>query len=103
MCSNRFWKIAQTFTGLKLKGEIAKFGQIELSDVTTFYEFPDGKVLSGTEYGRMLLWEGNMIKAVIGLDKDTPCHDGAIEVRIFIDCLYFNTINSSSGDPARRQ
>lgn len=23
----RFWKIAQTFTGLKLQGDIAKFGQ----------------------------------------------------------------------------
>jgi hypothetical protein len=23
----RFWKIAETFTGLKLQGDIAKFGQ----------------------------------------------------------------------------
>jgi len=45
----RFWKMAQTFTGLKLQGEIAKFGQLELSDVTGFAELPDGKVVSGTE------------------------------------------------------
>jgi hypothetical protein len=41
--------MAQTFTGLKLQGEIAKFGALELSDVTGFAEMPDGKVLSGTE------------------------------------------------------
>jgi len=69
---------------LKLKGEIAKFGQIELSDVTSFFTFPDEKVLSSTEYGKLLLWEGNMIKAVVTIDKDTPCHNGTIE-SIFLE------------------
>lgn len=45
----RFWKMAKTFTGLKLQGEIGKFGQFPISDVTGYVEFPDGKVLSGTE------------------------------------------------------
>lgn len=83
---NRFWKIAETFTGLKLKGEIAKFGQIELSDVTSFFTFPDEKVLSSTEYGKLLLWEGNMIKAVVSIDEETACHKGAIEA-IFLETL----------------
>lgn len=61
----KFWKVAETFTGLKLKGEIAKFGQVELSDVYAFFQFPDGKVLSGTEYGSLILWEGNVIKCVL--------------------------------------
>lgn len=61
----KFWKVAETFTGLKLKGLIAKFGQVELSDVVSYYIFQDGKVLSGTEYGKLLLWEGNLIKVVI--------------------------------------
>ena len=78
----KFWKIAETFTGLKLKGEIGKFGQNEISDITAYYEFPDGKVLSGTEYGKLLLWEGNLIKCVIGVNENTPCHAGAIEVFI---------------------
>lgn len=76
----KFWKIAETFTGLKLQGEIAKFGQIELSDVTAFVDFEDGKVLSSSEYGRLLLWEGNLIKSVIGIDAENGCHNGAIEV-----------------------
>jgi len=61
----KLWKVAETFTGLKLQGEIAKFGQVELSDVLAFYIYPDGKVITGTEYGKMLLWEGNLIKCVI--------------------------------------
>ena len=76
----KFWKVAETFTGLKLKGEIAKFGQVELSDVYAFTQFADGKVLSGTEYGRLILWEGNVIKCVIGINDVVPAHNGAIEV-----------------------
>lgn len=48
--------------GLKLQGDIGKFGQVELSDVSTFVELPDGKVLSSTETGEMLLWDGGLIK-----------------------------------------
>jgi WD40 repeat protein len=42
----RFWRIAQTFTGLKLQGDLGKFGKVELSDVDDFAELPDGKVQS---------------------------------------------------------
>lgn len=64
----RFWRMAQTFTGLKLQGEIGKFGQLELSDVTGFAELPDGKIVSGSEYGTLILWEGNLVKAHLVLD-----------------------------------
>lgn len=30
--------------GLKLQGQIGKFGNVELSDVVAFVEMPDGKV-----------------------------------------------------------
>lgn len=81
----RFWKMAQTFTGLKLQGEIGKFGQLELSDVTGIGELPDGKVLCGTEYGTLILWDGNLVKAHLVLDQHekTPLHKGFIEVVIF--------------------
>ena len=52
----RFWKMASTFTGLKLQGDIGKFGKVELSDIHDFAELPDGKVLSTTDRGTMLLW-----------------------------------------------
>ena len=71
--------MAKTFTGLKLQGDIGKFGQIQLSDIAGFAELPDGKVLSGTEYGNLLLWDGNLIKALLHLPDGSPCHDGQIE------------------------
>lgn len=64
----KFWKMAQTFTGLKLQGEIAKFGALEMSNVAGYHEMPDGKVLSGTEQGNLILWEGNLVKAHLVLD-----------------------------------
>lgn len=74
----RFWRMATTFTGQKLQGLIGKFGKVELSDIAAFVELPDGKVLSGTESGAMLLWEGNFIKCRLVLSSDKPCHEGVI-------------------------
>jgi WD40 repeat protein len=81
----RFWKMAQTFTGLKLQGEIGKFGQLELSDVTGVTELPDGKVVCGSEYGTLILWDGNLVKAHLVLDAKakTPLHKGFVEVVMF--------------------
>lgn len=75
----KFWKMSRTFTGLKLKGAIGKFGKVDISDITGYVEFPDGKVLSGSEQGNLLLWEGNLIKVLIQQEGGKPCHDGAIE------------------------
>jgi len=75
----RFWKMAKTFTGLKLQGDIGKFGQVELSDISGFAELPDGKVLTGSEYGNLLLWEGGLVKAVLTLSNGGVCHDGNID------------------------
>jgi len=75
----KFWKMSSTFTGLKLKGAIGKFGKVDISDITGYLEFPDGKVLSGSEQGNLLLWENNLIKVLIKQEEDQPCHDGSIE------------------------
>lgn len=55
---------------------------MELSDVSSFYELPDGKVISGTEYGTLVVWEGQFVKSHLMLDDVTkkPLHDGMIEV-----------------------
>lgn len=58
----RFWEMAQTFTGLKLQGAIGKFGQVELSDIWGYQELPNGNVISGSDWGNLLIWEGNLIK-----------------------------------------
>lgn len=54
--------MASTFTGLKLQGAIGKFGKVELTDIASFVELPDGKVVSTSEAGALLLWEGSFIK-----------------------------------------
>ena len=76
----RFWRMARTFTGLKLQGAIGKFGAIDLSDVCGFAEPPRRKVVSGSDWGSLLLWEGNLIKCEVTRPNGIRCHDGSIEV-----------------------
>lgn len=40
----KFWKMAHTFTGLKLKGELGRFGKTEYSDILGVLPMPDEKV-----------------------------------------------------------
>ncbi|CAD5123356.1 DgyrCDS11713 [Dimorphilus gyrociliatus] len=75
----RFWRMAKTFTGLKLQGQLGKFGKTEISDVEGYVELPDGKVLSGCEWGNMLLWDGGLIKVEICRKNKKPCHVGPIQ------------------------
>jgi len=42
--------------------------------VTGYYIFPDGKVICGVETGKLLLWEGNLIKAILSISEDENCH-----------------------------
>ncbi|KAG5450601.1 Cilia- and flagella-associated protein 44 [Clonorchis sinensis] len=74
----RFWKMADTFTGLKLQGKLGKFGKTELSDIEGFVILPDGKVLTGSAWGNLLVWEGDLIKVQISRKNKRPCHTGLI-------------------------
>lgn len=40
----KFWKMAKTFTGLKLQGELGRFGKTEFSDILGVLPMPDEKV-----------------------------------------------------------
>jgi WD40 repeat protein len=80
----RFWAMAKTFTGLKLQGDIGKFGKVELSDVSAYAELPDGKVLSGSEHGSLLLWDGNIIKLEIRRPGDLLPHEGEIQLCVLL-------------------
>ena len=75
----RFWKMADTFTGLKLHGSLGKFGAEPLSDVCATCESGDGKItLSGTGSGAILAWSGGLIETKFCIDEEITCHDGAI-------------------------
>ena len=71
----RFWQMAETFTGLKLQGQLGRFGKTSVSDIEGFVQLPDGKVVSGAEWGNILVWDGGLIKVEISREKGKPCHD----------------------------
>jgi len=75
----RFWKMATTFTGLKLKGDLGRFGKTSISDIEGYIQLPDGKELSGSEWGNMLLWDGGLIKVEISRKGGKPCHVGSVQ------------------------
>ncbi|XP_059046371.1 cilia- and flagella-associated protein 44 isoform X2 [Achroia grisella] len=74
----KFWKMAQTFTGLKLKGELGRFGKTEICDVIGVYPMPDEKVLSGCEWGNVLVWEAGLVKLEITQRGRKTCHKAPV-------------------------
>ncbi|XP_029426224.1 cilia- and flagella-associated protein 44 [Nannospalax galili] len=80
----KFWEMALTFTGLKLQGSLGRFGKTSTSDIEGYTELPDGKVLSGSEWGNLLLWEGSLIKVELCRTGMKCCHQGPIN-QIMLD------------------
>ncbi|KAJ9448631.1 hypothetical protein DIPPA_70151 [Diplonema papillatum] len=76
----KFWEMASTFTGLKLQGAIGKFGKVDIQDIVGYAELPDGKVLSGSQDGCLLMWEANLLKTEIKQLDGSSCHEGPVEV-----------------------
>ncbi|XP_049868169.1 cilia- and flagella-associated protein 44 [Pectinophora gossypiella] len=74
----KFWKLVQTFTGLKLKGELGRFGKTEICNVVGVYPMPDEKVLSGCEWGNILVWEAGLVKLEVTQRGRKRCHNGPI-------------------------
>ncbi|XP_077628012.1 cilia- and flagella-associated protein 44 [Crocuta crocuta] len=74
----KFWEMALTFTGLKLQGSLGRFGKTATTDIEGYMELPDGKVLSGSEWGNMLVWEGGLIKVELCRAARKSCHQGPI-------------------------
>ncbi|CAG4986750.1 unnamed protein product [Parnassius apollo] len=74
----KFWKMAHTFTGLKLKGELGRFGKTEICDVLGVYPMPDEKVLSGCEWGNILVWEAGLVKLEVTQRGRKTCHKAPI-------------------------
>ena len=44
LLSVRFWKMADTYTGLKLQGLMGNFGKTAATDIKGYVDLPDGKV-----------------------------------------------------------
>ncbi|KAJ3375840.1 Cilia- and flagella-associated protein 44 [Allomyces arbusculus] len=89
----KFWRMAATFTGLKLQGVLGKFGATELTDIPCFVFLPSGRVLAGTETGNLLLWDGGFIKCEVAGPGARKCHAGSIET-----CIVRNGDLITAGD-----
>jgi cilia- and flagella-associated protein 44 len=74
----KFWKMSSTFTGLKLQGLIGRFGKTEICDIYGICALPDEKILSGCEWGNVLVWENGLIKLEVCRKNRRPCHKGPI-------------------------
>lgn len=74
----KFWKMANTFTGLKLQNISGRFGKSEICDILGIYSLPDEKVLSGCEWGNILVWEEGLIKFEVCRKNRKACHQGQI-------------------------
>ena len=46
--------MASTFTGIKLQGQLGRFGRTPISDIECYVMLDDGRVLSGSEWGNIL-------------------------------------------------
>ncbi|KAM5281126.1 cilia- and flagella-associated protein 44 [Ctenodactylus gundi] len=80
----KFWEMVFTFTGLKLQGSLGRFGKTATTDIEGYAELPDGKVLSGSEWGNLLLWEGSLIKVELCRTGVKSCHQGPVN-QIMLD------------------
>ncbi|KAI5745712.1 hypothetical protein M8J76_013644 [Diaphorina citri] len=70
----KMWKMVNTFTSLKLLGVIGRFGKTTTCDILAIYPMPDEKVLSGCEWGNILVWDDGMIKIEVSRKNRRPCH-----------------------------
>lgn len=80
----KFWKMANTFTGLKLQGDLGRFGKTDFSDIYAVLMLEDENVVSGCDWGNMLLWEAGLIKFEICRKGRRSCHSKPI-VRITME------------------
>ncbi|KAL2733263.1 cilia- and flagella-associated protein 44 isoform X1 [Vespula maculifrons] len=85
----KFWRMAQTFTGLKLKSGSGRFGRTEISDIIGAFQMPDKKVLSGCEWGNILLWDEDLIKFEISKKNKEFCHTKPIVQFEYINAELF--------------
>ncbi|XP_066257532.1 cilia- and flagella-associated protein 44 [Euwallacea similis] len=85
MAHIKFWKITSTFTGLKLKGELGRFGKTEYSDIIGVLPMPDTKVVSGCSWGNILVWNNGLITFEVFRSLRRKCHDAPIVQFYYVD------------------
>ncbi|XP_025203883.1 cilia- and flagella-associated protein 44-like [Melanaphis sacchari] len=70
--------MAKTFTGLKLLGQLGRFVKTEISNVIGVFSMADEKVISGCEWGNILVWGEKFIEIEVKRKFRQPCHSAPI-------------------------
>ncbi|KAK4886398.1 hypothetical protein RN001_002669 [Aquatica leii] len=79
----KFWKISKTFTGLKLEEQEGKFNQTNMCNILCAYIMPNDMVLSGCEWGNILVWKNGYIHVEIERKLNKKCHNAPITQLFF--------------------
>lgn len=78
--------MSETFTGLKLQGEIGRFGKTDICDIIGIHPMPDEKVISGSEWGNILVWDEGLIRIEVCRKGRKPMHSKVItQLTLFKD------------------
>ncbi|CAL6105418.1 WD40_repeat protein [Hexamita inflata] len=85
----KIWQMADTFTGSKLMGELAKFGVLNATDTVAFCELYTGNYLTGQGSGEIALWDQTNVRCIF---KNK--HEGAIEFMMVEKTGLFYSSNS---------
>ena len=77
-----FWRIVTTSSGVKMDVTSGMFNNKPVTDIESFVQLGDGKVVTGCEWGNLLLWENGKV----GLKKShfvafAFLHQVKVEVR----------------------
>ena len=56
-----------------------------------FVDLPDGKIISGCEWGNMLIWDGGFCSTEVTRKQQKPCHVGPIQ-QIILDAGELTTL-----------
>ena len=74
-----FWRICSTSSGVKMDVNRGMFNNKAVTDIESFVQLGDGKVVTGCEWGNLLLWEGGCVKVEIRRRDLSTCHEGPVQ------------------------
>ena len=74
-----FWRIATTSSGSKMDLTRGMFSNKPVTDIESFVQLGDGKVVTGCEWGNLLLWENGSVKVEIKRRDLSHCHQGPVQ------------------------
>ena len=57
-----FWRIVTTGSGVKIDMTRGMFNNKPVTDIESFVQLGDGKIVTGCEWGNLLLWEHGAVK-----------------------------------------